>query len=316
MDSHGATTAEAAPVAATLALTSSRRDGLYWQGEDVVLTIGLSEPLPEGPLDLAFSRTDLDGTVWLDGSCITTGTDPANLCWNAEKVPWTSLAEAEATLDLPAFHADAASTREVRFDAEILFVDDAGDEVVLTQGALAQIYLGRSLIWGDPHAHSNLSMDGCEDALNDCADRGTGPASDFFPSAVALGLDFAALTDHAEFVSRYSPTSADDDDDDDDEHDDAYGPAMDLWQRTQDIVAQAEGTDFIPILGYLDDLLIVPAGIALAIHLIPAALMVEYRAEAQRRSDRPRSVAAAFAITLVWIAAIAVTILLLAPPLI
>ena len=74
--------------------------------------------------------------------------------------------------------------------------------------------------------------------------------------------------------------------------------------------------DFIPILGYLDDLLIVPAGIALAIHLIPAALMVEYRAEAQRRSDRPRSVAAAFAITLVWIAAIAVTILLLAPPLI
>lgn len=74
--------------------------------------------------------------------------------------------------------------------------------------------------------------------------------------------------------------------------------------------------DFIPVLGYLDDLLIVPAGIALAIHLIPAALMVEYQAEAQRRSDRPRSVAAAFAIILVWIAAIAFTILLLAPPLI
>jgi uncharacterized membrane protein YkvA (DUF1232 family) len=74
--------------------------------------------------------------------------------------------------------------------------------------------------------------------------------------------------------------------------------------------------DFIPILGYLDDLLIVPAGIALAIRLIPAALMVEYRAEAQRRSDRPRSVVAAFAIILVWIAAIAVAILLLAPPLV
>lgn len=72
--------------------------------------------------------------------------------------------------------------------------------------------------------------------------------------------------------------------------------------------------DFIPILGYLDDLLIVPAGIALAIRLIPAALMVEYRAEALRRSDRPRSPLAASAIISVWIAAIAVTVLLLAPP--
>ena len=38
--------------------------------------------------------------------------------------------------------------------------------------------------------------------------------------------------------------------------------------------------DFIPVLGYLDDLLIVPLGIALAVRLIPAALMVEFRAEA------------------------------------
>ena len=35
--------------------------------------------------------------------------------------------------------------------------------------------------------------------------------------------------------------------------------------------------DFIPIVGYLDDLLIVPAGIALAIKLVPDDLMREFR---------------------------------------
>ena len=35
--------------------------------------------------------------------------------------------------------------------------------------------------------------------------------------------------------------------------------------------------DFIPVLGYLDDLLIVPAGIWLALRLIPAELMAELR---------------------------------------
>ena len=35
--------------------------------------------------------------------------------------------------------------------------------------------------------------------------------------------------------------------------------------------------DFIPVLGYLDDLLLVPAGIALVIRLIPAEVMAEAR---------------------------------------
>ncbi|TIT56386.1 MAG: DUF1232 domain-containing protein, partial [Mesorhizobium sp.] len=42
--------------------------------------------------------------------------------------------------------------------------------------------------------------------------------------------------------------------------------------------------DFIPVLGYLDDLIIVPLGILLAVKLIPAALMAEFRAAAIRRS--------------------------------
>lgn len=38
--------------------------------------------------------------------------------------------------------------------------------------------------------------------------------------------------------------------------------------------------DFIPIIGYLDDLVIVPAGIVLAVKLIPPELMTEFRSAA------------------------------------
>jgi uncharacterized membrane protein YkvA (DUF1232 family) len=59
--------------------------------------------------------------------------------------------------------------------------------------------------------------------------------------------------------------------------------------------------DFVPVLGYLDDLILVPLGIWLAIRLVPPPLMAEFRAEASRREHRPTSNAAAFAIVLLWI---------------
>ena len=58
--------------------------------------------------------------------------------------------------------------------------------------------------------------------------------------------------------------------------------------------------DFIPVLGYLDDLIIVPLGIMLAVHLIPDALMVKFRAEATKRASRPSSYAGAAVIVLLW----------------
>ena len=61
--------------------------------------------------------------------------------------------------------------------------------------------------------------------------------------------------------------------------------------------------DFIPVLGYLDDLIIVPLGILLVIKLIPADLMAEFRTEATRREGAPRSTVAAVVIVLTWIAA-------------
>src|SRR3982074_3086763 len=45
--------------------------------------------------------------------------------------------------------------------------------------------------------------------------------------------------------------------------------------------------DFIPVLGYLDDLIIVPLGIWLVIALIPEDVMREYRAMASAAAQRP-----------------------------
>jgi uncharacterized membrane protein YkvA (DUF1232 family) len=61
--------------------------------------------------------------------------------------------------------------------------------------------------------------------------------------------------------------------------------------------------DFIPVLGYLDDLVIVPLGILLVVWLIPTAMMAEFRQQAATLATRPRSRAAAVVIVLVWIAA-------------
>src|SRR5215475_11501711 len=45
--------------------------------------------------------------------------------------------------------------------------------------------------------------------------------------------------------------------------------------------------DFIPVIGYLDDLLLVPLGIWLVVSLIPKEAMAKYRAEASARMQRP-----------------------------
>ena len=59
--------------------------------------------------------------------------------------------------------------------------------------------------------------------------------------------------------------------------------------------------DFIPVLGYLDDLIIVPLGIWLVIALIPKDVMREYRAIASAAAERPVSKAAAIVIVTLWI---------------
>jgi uncharacterized membrane protein YkvA (DUF1232 family) len=60
--------------------------------------------------------------------------------------------------------------------------------------------------------------------------------------------------------------------------------------------------DFIPVLGYLDDLILVPLGIWLVVSLIPEQAMAGYRAKASEAMQRPHgSKFAAIAIIAIWI---------------
>ncbi len=63
--------------------------------------------------------------------------------------------------------------------------------------------------------------------------------------------------------------------------------------------------DFIPVLGYLDEVILLPVALILVIRMIPDPLMAEFRAEAQRLAERPTSRAAAAVIIGLWIAAAA-----------
>ena len=59
--------------------------------------------------------------------------------------------------------------------------------------------------------------------------------------------------------------------------------------------------DFIPILGYLDDLLIVPLGLWVVIRLLPPHVLTAARAQAELTLDRPQSKAAAVIIVCIWL---------------
>ena len=59
--------------------------------------------------------------------------------------------------------------------------------------------------------------------------------------------------------------------------------------------------DFVPVLGYLDDLVLVPLGIALAVKLVPAPVLAECRERARTATERPTSWVAAVVIVIIWL---------------
>jgi uncharacterized membrane protein YkvA (DUF1232 family) len=64
--------------------------------------------------------------------------------------------------------------------------------------------------------------------------------------------------------------------------------------------------DFIPILGYVDDLLLLPLGIYIAIKLIPSEIMSDCHARADALGGKlPRSWTAGLVIVLLWVLALA-----------
>jgi len=89
-------------------------------------------------------------------------------------------------------------------------------------------------VWGDLHAHSRWSYDGCELPDDGCRPVGELPAEQFHAEAEAAGLDFVALTDHAE-VSSWYPDGLD-------------GPVHDIWEGQQAALAKSSGV--LALLGY------------------------------------------------------------------
>ncbi len=90
--------------------------------------------------------------------------------------------------------------------------------------------------WGDLHAHSGFSWDGCEEWEDDCALRGDTPGLDFFDNAAESDLDFVALTDHAE-ADRLYPDGLD-------------GASLEIWAGQQALVQAAQGGPMVALLGY------------------------------------------------------------------
>ena len=71
--------------------------------------------------------------------------------------------------------------------------------------------------------------------------------------------------------------------------------------------------DFIPILGYLDDLILIPAGIALTLRFIPPEVMAAARVKADGALAKPNPWWMTLLIVLIWIGVLALLIHLLLP---
>jgi uncharacterized membrane protein YkvA (DUF1232 family) len=65
--------------------------------------------------------------------------------------------------------------------------------------------------------------------------------------------------------------------------------------------------DFIPVLGYVDDVILVPLGVVAVVKLIPPEIMAEHRRTAALAVEQPVSRTAAFVIALIWAVSIALT---------
>ena len=68
--------------------------------------------------------------------------------------------------------------------------------------------------------------------------------------------------------------------------------------------------DFVPVLGLLDDLLIVPVGLWLTVRLIPHEILEEARARADAELRQPRSFVAGFFVVAAWLCGLLLAIAL------
>jgi uncharacterized membrane protein YkvA (DUF1232 family) len=70
-------------------------------------------------------------------------------------------------------------------------------------------------------------------------------------------------------------------------------------------------SDVIPVLGNLDDLVLIPLGVMIVIRMLPPEMMAEARAKAGQAADKPMSWVGAVTIGAVWLVLAALVVLLL-----
>ncbi len=226
------------PSAMALELAAARRGLIYLADEEAALdwTVDLPD-LSEFPpaTGLLLQLEEKDETWFLDPSCLEKG--DTSSCWTSDFASLQELESVSASQSM-SFAAETDSPGQVELSVRLAALLDGEQPTTVGQASISLLLLGRKLAFGDLHAHCNLSMDGCEDRDADCADREESAGVAFFAEAMANGLDFAALTDHAEYVTYHpdgSPLSA----------------GTDIWDEQDRLVQEAEGVDgFVPILGY------------------------------------------------------------------
>jgi len=191
---------------------------LSWEGPDL---FGL-------PLAVVLQRGS-DG-AWLEVSC-----EDEQPCWRTEPVYWALHEQGELEPSTAASwwaEADEPLLEEVTAS---LLVSWNGLDYVLAQASTQVVETGRRIAWGDIHSHTNLSFDGCEDPENLCLPRGEAPGSDLFLVAEESGLDFLAITEHAEFET-YLRGDTDQE--------------LNIHEEVLRLAADAEGGPVLPVVGF------------------------------------------------------------------
>ncbi len=201
--------------------------------EEVAPTMTLSA-LPAAGLGPASLRVSLDlgwTTLYLPEGCLDFS------CWTEEETGWTDAPDLAglSTSYTATFAAPGLGPTAATLTVELSVHTESG-RILVSRSERPLILLGGRWYWGDLHAHSRWSNDGCEDPDELCGPRGDGPGEDFFANAGDAGLDFAAITDHAEW-DWYWP-------------DGAEGEPIPVWDGQAGTASDAVSGDVLPILGY------------------------------------------------------------------
>lgn len=215
---------EVAPRSLTVSLSLSREDRAWWADEIIGFTLNAS--LSDAPAGVYLQRVAWGETRWWnpDEGWVGTPTtvDPETLA----VTPYANSVTKAVYTALIGVPVAEWGTEE----------DMSGIVVAGLRSADNTVFeLGHRVLWGDPHVHTDLSQDGCEDAESGCQGPDTEPAADVFLHAEESGLDWATIADHAEKTTYIgSPEAAE----------------IDVWGRQQELVQEADGSTVIPFLGY------------------------------------------------------------------